>query len=166
MKKLIIVRHAKSSWENSILADFDRPLNERGIVDAPTMAKRLKVRDIYPQQMISSPAVRAITTCKAFAEVLGFPMQTIREDKAIYHASADQLMSVIQSIEELKSDQPVFMFGHNPGLTDLVNDLLDENIDNVPTTGVVSCVLNIRKWEDVCPSCGKLDFFDYPKRKP
>jgi phosphohistidine phosphatase len=164
MKHLVIVRHAKSSWDHPALDDIDRPLNERGIADAPVMARRLKDRSLYPQQMISSPAVRAITTCLAFANVMGFPHERILREKRIYHADVDQLLDVIRNIEDMQGDQPVFLFGHNPGLTDLVNELLDENIDNVPTTGVVSCTLQIENWAEADVSCGELDFFDYPKK--
>jgi phosphohistidine phosphatase len=164
LKSLIIIRHAKSSWDDPSMHDFDRPLNERGERDAPAMAKRLKKRDIYPQQMLSSPAVRAITTCLKFAEVLKFPVNQIVHEKAIYHAGAEALFEVIQRTKELDSTGPVLLFGHNPGLTDFVNELLDEEIDNIPTTGVVSCKLSIEWWAKARPGCGKLEFFDYPKR--
>lgn len=164
MKRIIIVRHAKSSWNDPTLRDFDRPLNKRGERDAPAMAKRLKERGIHPQQMLSSPAVRALTTCLKFAEVLDFPASQILQDKEIYHAGSETLFAVVQRIKEVNSTGPVLLFGHNPGLTDFVNELLEEDIDNIPTAGVVSCTLSIDWWARAAPSCGKLEFFDYPKR--
>jgi phosphohistidine phosphatase len=164
MKHLIIVRHAKSRKDIPLLDDFDRPLNDRGLRDAPAMASRLTERGIHPQQMITSPALRALATCKMFAEVLKFPAVQIQLEKNIYHASAAALLSVVRKINERNSEQPVLLFGHNPGLTDLVNDLIEADIDNIPTTGVVSCRLSIDKWSDAAPDCGELDFFDYPKK--
>jgi len=164
MKHLIIVRHAKSSWDNSSLADINRPLNERGEKDAPRMARRLAERSVHPQQMISSPAVRAMTTCEEFAKVLRFPGEQVQSLKPVYHASADTLFGVVRQIREMKSDGPVMLFGHNPGLTDFANDLLDEDFDSIPTTGVVSAKLDIRTWSEAGPGCGTLEFFDYPKK--
>lgn len=165
MKHLIIVRHAKSSWEDHTLSDLQRPLNERGEKDAPRMAKHLKERGVHPQQMLSSPAVRAITTCEEFARVLGFPVGQIQSVKALYHAGADTLFGLLRQVKEMKGSGPVILFGHNPGLTDFVNDLLNEEIDNIPTTGVVDATLSIDAWADAIPGCGTLDYFDYPKKK-
>ena len=163
MKSLIVVRHAKSSWDDHSLADIDRPLNERGKRDAPRMARRLKDRKIHPQTMISSPAVRTMATCREFAQTLGFPPDQIKSVKSVYHAGADTLFDVLRQLED-PGDGPVLLFGHNPGLTDFVNDLLDEEIDNVPTTGIVACKLKIDNWSEVGPSCGVLEYFDYPKK--
>jgi phosphohistidine phosphatase len=145
------------------LSDIDRPLNERGERDAPEMAHRLKARQIHPQQMLTSPASRALNTCLKFAKVLGFSAGGIIEDKTIYHATADTLLSVVRQIKDVNNSHPVLIFGHNPGLTDFTNDLLNEDIDNIPTTGVVSCHLMIESWADAQPGCGKIEFFDYPK---
>jgi phosphohistidine phosphatase len=97
-----------------------------------------------------------------FAEVLGFPAERIIKDKAIYHANASTLLNVIRQIKGEDSDL-VMIFGHNPGLTDFTNDLLDENIANIPTAGVVSCHLTIDLWASAEPGCGEIEFFDYPK---
>jgi phosphohistidine phosphatase len=163
MKSVIIVRHAKSSWDDQSLADIDRPLNERGERDAPRMANRLKERNVHPQQMISSPALRAISTCRDFAKVLGFPEEQIQKVTSVYHAGSDTLLDVLRHARELDSDGPLMLFGHNPGLTDFVNELLDEEIDNIPTTGVVAAKLNITRWKDATAGCGTLEYFDYPK---
>jgi len=114
--------------------------------------------------MISSPAKRALSTCTTFAEFLAYPAEQIIQDKRIYHAGVETLLEVLQQIKERSDSHPVMLFGHNPGLTDFVNDLLDENIDNIPTTGVVSCHLKIDRWSKAKLGCGKLEFFDYPKR--
>src|SRR5690606_41986036 len=84
MKHLYIVRHAKSSWDDLSLQDTHRPLSERGLRDAPRMAKRFKERDVPVGLMISSPAVRALETCRIFAEILGYPQKDIRVERSIY----------------------------------------------------------------------------------
>jgi phosphohistidine phosphatase len=166
MKTLIVVRHAKSSWDNPGLSDFDRPLNERGERDAPRMAKRFKEKEITINAMVSSPAVRAFTTCRVFAGVLGFPDERIKTSKDLYHAGDEMILNLVRGLKDQPMENDVVMiFGHNPGLTEFVNNLVEEDIDNVPTTGVVCCKLNVERWRDVKSGCGEMEFFDYPKRK-
>ncbi len=162
MKTLILIRHAKSSWENPSLKDFDRPLNDRGFRDAKRMGKRLKEKDLAPDILLSSPANRALTTATIIAERIDFPVDQIVTDKKIYHASEDQLLSVVHGLKE--TSDLVFMFGHNPGFTDFANSLTKSRIDNVPTCGIVSCVFEVNTWKEVTWGNGKLQFFDYPKR--
>lgn len=166
MKKLVLVRHAKSSWDNPEMNDFDRPLNERGVKNAPRMGKRLKEKGIVPDLMLSSPAVRALVTCQEIAKKLGYADEKIKTDKRIYHASEDQLLAVVKELKDHDKDdeEVVMIFGHNPGLTDFANALLDEDIENIPTCGVIVATLDIDHWKDAHFGCGELDFFDYPKR--
>ncbi len=105
MKTLYIIRHAKSSWDDLDLKDFNRPLNERGEKDVPKMGKRLKEKEIYPDIMLSSPAKRAIETCKGIAKTLGFPEEKIKTDNRLYHADEDQLLKVVREIEDLKDKE-------------------------------------------------------------
>lgn len=163
MKTLIVVRHAKSSWDDPQLPDFKRPLNERGERDAPRMAKRLKEKDLTIDVIVSSPAVRALTTCHTFADVLGFPKVQVQEMKDLYHAGDEIILNMVKQIGD--HAKVAMLFGHNPGLTDFVNNLLEENIDNVPTTGIVCCKLKIDKWSDARWGCGEMIFFDFPKNK-
>jgi phosphohistidine phosphatase len=167
MKKLYLIRHAKSSWDNPEMADFDRPLNERGKKDAPRMGKRLKEKDLTPDIMISSPATRALDTCTAIAKVLRFHQEKIIVDKRLYHASEDQLLKVVQGLKDRRGDEEeiVLLFGHNPGLTDFANELLNQNIDNIPTCGIVAAKLNIKNWKEAAFGCGEMEFFDFPKNK-
>jgi len=167
MKTLCLIRHAKSSWDNMELSDFDRPLNERGKKDAPRMGKRLREKKITPDVMLSSPAARALTTCKEIAKVLDFSMEKIKTDKRLYHANEDQILSVVQDLVDspFDSEEVVMLFGHNPGLTDFTNSLLNETIMNIPTCGVIFATLNINHWKDATFGCGKLIFFDFPKNK-
>ena len=165
MKKLYIVRHAKSSWASSEMADFDRPLNDRGEKDAPHMAKVLKQRKVFPDRMISSPAVRALKTCKEFAKVLDFDKHHIMTVDRLYHASSDIWLSVLRSLKEHPGDKEdvALVFGHNPGITEFANDLLNMEIDNIPTCGIISASLNIEHWAAISVGCGRMDSFDYPK---
>lgn len=166
MKTLIIVRHAKSSWDDPELSDFNRPLNERGQLDAPRMAKRFKEKEITANAMISSPAVRALTTCRVFAGILGFAEERIQQSKELYHAGDEMILKVVRGLKDQPTENEVVMiFGHNPGLTEFVNNLVNEDFDNIPTTGVVCCNLNVKRWKDVKWGCGVMEFFDWPKKK-
>jgi len=165
MKKLYLVRHAKSSWDNVEMDDFDRPLNDRGEKDAPHMAKLLKHRDVVPDRMITSPANRAFSTCRAFAKVFDFDKKKIITDQKLYHASPDTILMVLKSLPEHKDKEDVvLLFGHNPGITEFANELMDVAIDNIPTCGIVEATLDIEKWKDISFGYAKMDSFDYPKK--
>lgn len=159
------MRHAKSSWDNVEMDDFDRPLNERGEKDAPYMAKVLKHRAVVPDRLITSPANRALSTCIAFAKILDFEKKKIISVPNLYHAGADTILRVLTSLPEHKGDKEdvVLLFGHNPGITEFANDLLNVSIDNIPTCGVVEATLSIDSWNEISFGCGTMDSFDYPK---
>lgn len=161
MKTLVLLRHAKSSWDNHDLSDFDRPLNERGLRDTPRMGKRFKEKAITPDKLITSPANRALTTCMLFAETIGFPKQNIKTDERLYHAEEEEILDIVQNLKE--PDDVVILVGHNPGFTDFVNHLMNIRIDNVPTCGIVACKLPVKQWKEVTWHSGELLFFDYPK---
>jgi len=162
LKTLYIVRHAKSSWKDSGIADVDRPLNKRGNRDAPFMGNLLFQKGISPDVMFSSPANRAITTAEAFATQLNYPQESIIIDKNIYEAGIGSLLRTINNVGNENSS--AMLFGHNPGLTMLSNYLSDKYIDNIPTCAVVGIYLDITKWVDAADKCGKLDIFEYPKK--
>jgi phosphohistidine phosphatase len=166
MKTLYIVRHAKSSWDDTELSDFDRPLNDRGKKDAPRMGKRLREKKVTPDIMLSSPAERALTTCKEIANALDFPQGKIKTDKRLYHADEDQILKVIKELKDSPRDdeEVVMIFGHNPGLTEFANSLLNESLMNIPTCGVVHATLNIESWRDIHFGCGVMRHFDFPKK--
>ena len=161
-KKLYLVRHAKSSWENLSVRDFDRPLNDRGIRDAPRMGKRFKEREITLDLMLSSPALRALATCHAIASVLEYTPERIKTDQRLYHASEEELYTIIQQTDD--KHHLLMVFGHNPGFTLLANSLLNEHLMNIPTCGIVGCTLSIDTWKALKPGCGRMDFFDFPKK--
>ena len=161
MKTVFLIRHAKSSWDDPSLNDFDRPLNERGKEDAPGMGKHLKKKEVKPDIIYSSPALRALTTAKIIAGELGYSENKIRTDRKLYHASEETLFDFLRTASDQYEN--LMLFGHNPGLTDFANELFNEDIGNIPTAGVVSGQLNIESWKEVKPGCGKLSFFDFPK---
>lgn len=164
MKYLFLVRHAKSSWDFPELPDFDRPLNKRGERNAPEMGIRLATRKLELDAVISSPANRALTTAHTIAEELDFPVVNIIENNDVYHASCNTLVDIIHDLQdELKS---VMLVGHNPGFTDLSNFLKepDYHIGNVPTCGIVAIEFALNRWSDISKHCGRMLFFDYPKK--
>lgn len=166
MKRLFLVRHAKSSWADPKLADFDRPLNDRGERVAPVMGKRLRERNIHPDLMISSPAVRALATCKIIADKLGFASRQIRIERELYHASDEQILGAVKRLPDRNdTEEIVFLFGHNPGLTEFANRLSTASIENIPTCGVVECALEVHTWAEAHWGCGKLLSFDFPKKR-
>lgn len=164
MKTLTLIRHAKSSWDDPQLADVDRPLNSRGQRDAPVMGDRVARRRLAPDLLLSSPARRALTTARVFAQALDYPAEAIRTNDDIYAAPGGVLLNILRSLDG--SAHRVFLFGHNPGFTELANLLARETaIDNVPTCGVVHLTLNIPDWAAIAPGCGRVVFFDYPKKR-
>ena len=162
MKRLYLIRHAKSSWKDQGLADIERPLNKRGKQDAPFMGKRLKETKVHPDLIVSSPAKRALKTAKVIAEEIGYPKKRIKTDESIYLAGVSTLLHVIQNIED--SYQQVMLFGHNPGFTDLAESLTNQKFDNIPTCGIVCMDFDINSWKKVSEGKGKVVFFDYPKK--
>jgi phosphohistidine phosphatase len=163
MKTLYIVRHAKSSWDDPDQDDFERPLNERGRKDAPRMGKRLNERGIAPDLIISSPAARALETAELMANVLEYSEKNIQKDRSLYHAGSESLLKTVQQVDN--KNEIVMLFGHNPGLTEFANDLLGENISNIPTAGVLACQMKTDSWKGASMGGAKLLFFDYPKNK-
>jgi len=161
MKQLLIIRHAKSSWENLLQKDFNRTLNERGMKDAPAMAKRLLTKGIEIDQFVSSPAVRAFTTATFFAEAYGKKAKHIIQIPELYHASEEVFYKTISNFND--TFKTVALFSHNPGITDFVNSLTDARIDNMPTCGVFAVKASISKWKDFSDNNNQFWFFDYPK---
>jgi phosphohistidine phosphatase len=160
MKTLYLTRHAKSSWTNPRLTDFDRPLNNRGKRDAPLMGKVLKDKKIKTDFIISSPAKRTKKTAIAIAEKIGYPEKKILFNEELYEASSNTLIKVIKKIDE-KYDS-VMIFAHNPGLTLLNNHISNNYIDNIPTCGIVALQLD-NKWSELDKNTCKFLFFEYPK---
>ena len=160
-KQLILIRHGKSDWAENGISDFDRPLNHRGHKNAPEMAERISRKNLIPQFIVSSPAKRALTTARHFAEVWQIPEQSIQQEISIYEANTTALLNVVNRLSNTY-DQ-VALFGHNPGLTDFVNYLANAHIYNLPTAGTVVIDFPFDDWSMVSQHTGSLFLFDSPK---
>ncbi|WP_290664789.1 histidine phosphatase family protein [Ignavibacterium sp.] len=161
MRQLILIRHAKSSWSNPDLSDFDRPLNKRGKRDLAFMSVLLSQKNISPELIISSPALRTKLTAIEFANKIGYNKNKIIWNKNLYLASYMKILKIIKQIEN--KINCAIIVGHNPGLTDLQNYLCNEEIDNIPTSGIVS-MSTIKEWKDVESKDFELVFFEFPKK--
>ena len=162
MKKLFIIRHAKSD-QSFFGNDFERPLNERGKTDGPVMAKRLLEKKIKIDALVSSPAVRAKKTAELFAERLKLPKEEIILISALYHAAPEAFYEVIAALPD--SLNSVAVFSHNPGITYFVNSLnTDIQVDNMPTCAIFAIGIDITQWSAFLKAEKKLLFFDYPKK--
>ncbi len=159
MKTIYLIRHAKSSWNHPEFSDRDRPLNKRGLRDAPHMAKYLKQLGVQPDLILSSPANRARTTATYFAETLACEIE-IRNN--IYEAFS---ITVINAIKELSDDlETVLLFGHNPTFTSIANFFPGNYIPNVPTCGIVKIEGDVTQWKDFNENTARQTAFYYPKQ--
>jgi len=161
MKTLYILRHAKSSWEFEELSDHDRPLNKRGRTDAPIIGNELASRNVAPDRIVSSPAVRAISTATLVAKELGYETDDILVDERIYGADKNMLLDVVQETPvEINS---IMLVGHNDALSELANLLSPQSVGSIPTTGVVALEFHCESWYDINQANAELLFYDFPK---
>jgi len=145
VKTLLLLRHAKSSWVDQGVDDFDRPLAPRGLEAAPRMGKELKNLDLLPDLVVCSPALRARQTFEAFARAAGLKTEPVYE-KRIYEASAERLHSLARAFPE--SRQRVLMIGHNPGFENLIT-LLTGRCERMPTAALACIRCSADTWKDV-----------------
>ena len=159
MKVLYILRHAKSSWDDVSLADFDRPLNDRGLKTAPFMGSFMEENGFVPEMIVSSPAKRAARTAELVAEKLGQNIP-IDFDERIYDASSAELVAVISKIP--KNVSSAMLVGHNPGMEGIVYRLTAEDV-TMPTAALARIEMDIDEWNDAADGNGRLTFFGRPK---
>lgn len=163
MKNIMLIRHAKSSWDNPQWSDFERPLNQRGISDAKAMAELLKGKQIiFPEIIFSSTAERAINTAHIFADVIGFDKESIIEDFNIYEKGTRYILDLFSSIDN--SINSVALFGHNPDMTSLSSFLSGRYFENIPTCGIVSIDFELDDWKEIGNVNGELKYFEYIKK--
>ena len=162
LKTLLLIRHAKSSWDDPELTDYERPLNERGKKDAPAMAEKLYERGIKIDAFVTSPARRARKTAEQFAKRYKKEKEDLLLKTELYMASDEAFNSVV---EKLNDDiDCAAIFSHNPGITDFANSLTDDiTIDNIPTCGIFAVSIETKKWNKFKEAKKKFLFFDYPK---
>jgi phosphohistidine phosphatase len=163
-RRLTLVRHAKSDWGDASLEDIERPLNARGERDAPDMANRLVAARLRPTLMISSPAVRALATARAFAQAFGHPARCIRQADEAYLASPEGLLQVVRKLGGRA--RHVMVFGHNPGLSGFAASLTgDDRLGEVPTCAVVSLLVPLADWSQLAFGAARHDLYDFPKSR-
>jgi len=160
MRKLILLRHAKSSWKDASLEDFERPLNNRGKRDAPQMANILLLKNIEVDLIISSDTRRTKDTAKIFANILAYNSEIVY-DTELYEAYYDQILKVINHTNNRYKN--LLVVCHNPGITNLSNYLSNQFIDNIPTTGMVGFSFD-GNWNDLQNNSCEILFFEYPKK--
>lgn len=160
MKELFVIRHAKSSWADAGLSDHDRPLNNRGIGDAPLMGSILRAKEYTPDLIISSTANRAQSTAKIIARELACEAMLTYES-AIYEASHMSLLQLVNKLDDQYNR--VYLVGHNPGFTYLAEKLTDVYFGNIPTCGIVGIRFAFENWKLVSAGTGENFYYDFPK---
>jgi phosphohistidine phosphatase len=158
MKELILVRHAKSSWEYDV-KDADRPLSERGIADAHLIAEALESKINGVQAVFSSPANRALHTCMILMRELGMPLESLAVVKALYDFSGEGVSAHITTLDDTLDK--VILFGHNNAMTHIANKWGSKYLENVPTCGVVHLSFPVKSWKEI--SHGKTQKTIFPK---
>jgi len=161
MKKLYMIRHAKSSWSDISLDDFDRPLNSRGKENVKLMGKRLKKQGVSPDIIISSPALRAKTTAKEIAKKLDYSKDIVFK-KEIYEAESKTLHTILTRIDDKYSS--AFLIGHNPDFNMSAEEYVGFE-ENIPTCGIVEISFDCDSWAQIGSDNAKLVSFDYPKKE-
>jgi phosphohistidine phosphatase len=162
-KVLLIVRHAKAEETDFKKPDFKRTLSHRGKKNAQEMAKRLKKKNLIPQKIYSSPASRAISTARYFADEFGIAQSEIIQDMEVYDALTNTLLDCINKIDD-QSDF-VALFGHNPAITSLVNKFCGSDIYNIPTCGMALIAFPFESWKMLSQGTGELILYDFPKNE-
>jgi phosphohistidine phosphatase len=162
MKEIIVVRHAKSDWGNEGLRDIDRCLNERGYSDAYSLATWFKKQKKQPELILCSTATRALSTALIFSRAIEFPVSKFVLEPDIYEAETETLLKILwQQNDNVRS---LMLFGHNPGLTNLCNELGEDfYLDNLPTCGMVFLQFECNKWKELKSKSGKVKNHVFPK---
>lgn len=160
-KHLTLLRHAKARPGDASLADKDRPLNERGERDAPVIGRRLRDRGARPSLILTSPALRALQTARLIAEAIGYPREFLQREIELYLAPPADILAVLARQDDAFND--ILVCGHNPGLTELANQLTGSQIDGIPTCGLVVIEAPIRRWRELGPGCA-LTIRDFPRQ--
>jgi phosphohistidine phosphatase len=162
MKTLYIVRHAKSSWDFPELSDLERPIIEKGIYNTKKMAKELNDKKVVVDHMISSHAKRALETAKIIAAGINYPIEKIEISKNIYEHTDDDILDMISGVDNDMIS--LMVFGHNPTFTQLANRFLDEPIELLPTSGVISITFETNNWLEITKVKHKTNFMLFPKQ--
>ncbi|NJM15789.1 MAG: histidine phosphatase family protein [Bacteroidales bacterium] len=163
MKRLLIVRHGKSSWGYENVADIDRPLKNKGVKNGYEIAGRLAENNMAPDIILSSPAIRALHTAMVFTRVCKLPLKQLEIKEELYFGNETEIAEIIkESSDEIGT---LMIVGHNPTFTSLANLFIKDDIDNVPTTGVVNITFETNFWKKITKELVTGFEFDYPKKE-
>lgn len=163
MKTLTIVRHAKSSWDNEDWTDIERPLNEKGFSDAelmsPIIAKKLVKK---PDVILSSNALRALSTANIFAQAIGFTEDAVVIENGLYDRGTKYIINLLKTqVDDVNS---IILFGHNPDVTSMAIYFLGDFRESLPTCAVISIDFDIEQWAEIEDVNGVMKFYEYPKK--
>ena len=161
MKTLLLVRHAKSSWDEPGLEDHERPLNERGLRNAPLMGHRLGERGTIPDLIRSSTAVRARSTAQLMARAMGLMHEHVELDERLYGASPETILDIAAEADDAVGT--VMIVAHDPGLSDLAYSLSDGEIEHMPTCAVAEFRFDVETWREAVESEPVDTRFDTPR---
>ena len=159
MKKIFLVRHAKSDWNNPEIKDIERPLNDRGYANANLMSKQFTT---MPDLIVSSPAIRAISTALIFARNINYDLNKIQISKELYETSVKDYLSVIHHLDE--QHHSMMMFAHNPTISNFAESLVKSLPMEMATCAIAGISFNCSKWSEIKNNQGDLFLFDYPKK--
>lgn len=163
MKRLVLIRHAKSSWTNPLQSDFDRPLNDRGEHDAPMMGVRLKEAGVIPDRIVASTAKRAAQTAKHIAKSVGHDKEQIEWEEELYHCVPSVFEEVIYRMDD--TVETLFIVAHNPGISEFGAQLDSaHSIHHMPTCAIACFEADADRWTDFSLAKKKTAFYDTPKK--
>jgi len=161
LKKLYLIRHAKSSWKNLTLSDYDRPLNKRGKSNAPFMGNLLQQLGVKPDIIVSSPAYRARKTAQLIAKEVKYNKKNIDYYEDLYEASVNNIIDTLKYLDD--KNNVVFLIGHNPSLNLFAEEFLDFD-ENIPTCAILEIEFSCQLWQEINSYNCKLITFEYPKK--
>ncbi|MFN8282790.1 MAG: histidine phosphatase family protein [Chitinophagales bacterium] len=161
MKYLTIIRHAKSSWENLELDDFDRPLNDRGKQAILLIGNYLKQQKTHPDLILSSPAKRAKKTAQGIAKLVNYRVADIQYEQTFYDDGLKAIIALIQQTENHYND--IFLFGHEPILSALIYHFTTTNLEKFPTCAVFRMKFDTNNWSDLSAKKANCEFYVNPK---
>ena len=159
MKTLFLLRHAKSSWKDETLADFERPLNRRGKRAAETMGDYFRSEGIVPELIVCSPAVRARETLELVSKAAKWSTE-VRYDQRIYEASGMRLAEIVSQIDNDR--KTAMLVGHNPGMEELLLLLTAESVE-IPTGTCAKIAVKAGKWANAVDKRATLDWLVKPR---
>jgi len=162
MKRLYLIRNARSGWDEEGVSDFERAITSKGEKEARTIASYLKLRGIRPHLILSSCALRAQQSSDLLAEELGCGSGSVIYLKELYMTPPEAMRDIIS--EQDGGAESLFVVGHTPWLHELANSLMDEHLRKFPPMAVAAIDFNLEEWSGIAEGTGKLDFFIYPKQ--